>query len=298
MPEDQLPEPHKVFVFGTSNMSFYRKPPTGYVFLWQGNPEMQPGDLAVLYQWKPASKIVSVWKAISLGFNDPVFRHHRMVCYSAIAGIPPVSWDELKVDPVFSQTNLVRSKMTQMDGAKLKNSEYMHLLEMSAKHGSIPSNIPSMPVYSEIKAPEIKLEQDVERFYLEEHLLPRLGWDGTDYVRQVPLRDGRGTHVFPDYVINYDDARKKGEIVLEAKLSIKTKKQAEHDKGQARAYAKLLDARALVLVSKEGIWIAEVYDDFTEMTSYSWDELQNADNFDYVYEIVGKGKKGKKSRKK
>ena len=45
---------------------------------------------------------------------------------------------------------------------------------------------------------------------------------------------------------------------------ILNKRQAQHDKGQARSYAKLLDARAIVLVAKEGIWIGEQYDDYDE----------------------------------
>ena len=293
MPADELKDAHRVFVFGTSDAAYLRDPDPGHIFLWQGSPEMKPGDIAVLYQWKPVSSFVSVWRAVSVGYNDPLFRHHRVVCYSAVCGIPAVSWNELKTDELFSQTPLVRSKMTQMDGARMKNSEYMHLLEMSAKNGKVPAGVPSMPVYSEVEAPEMKLERDVEIFYLE-GMLKRLGWDEEDYERQVPLRSGRHTHVFPDYVIGYNAARSEGEIVLEAKLTIPTEKQAKHDKGQAESYARMLRARVLVLVSKEGIWLAESRDDFGKMKSYTWGELQDADLFDEVYQVIGKGNKGKK----
>lgn len=293
MPADELKDAHRVFVFGTGEWPSRRKPKSGQVFLWQGSPEMKPGDIAVLYQWKPVSSFVSVWRAVSVGYNDPLFRHHRVVCYTAVCGIPPVTWEELKTDELFSQTPLVRSKMTQMDGARIKNSEYMHLLEMSARNGKLPKNVPSMPVYSEVEAPEIKLERDVEIFYLE-GMLKRLGWDEEDYERQIPLRSGRHTHVFPDYVIGYNASRSEGDIVLEAKRTIPTERQAKYDKGQAESYARMLRARVLVLVSKEGIWLAESRDDFAKMKSYTWAELNDADLFDEVYEVIGKGKKGKK----
>ena len=294
LPVEELKEPHNVFVFGVSDVPYLREPDPGFIFLWQGNPEMKPGDIAVMYQWKPISSLVSIWRAVSVGYNDPIFRHHRMVCYSAIGGIPPVKWDELKVDEIFSQSNLIRQKMSQMDGARIKNSEYMHLLEMASKHGKVSETIPEMPVYSEIEVPELKLESDVEHYLLEGVLLKRLGWEETDYERQIPVRDGRSTHVFPDYVINYNAARSEGEIVLEAKLKIPSEKQAEHDKGQAKAYARLLKARVIVLVAREGIWLAQEKDDFGAMKSYTWGELQEADIFDEVYQIIGKGKGKKK----
>ena len=293
MPAEELKDAHRVFVFGTAEWASRREPKAGQLFMWQGSPDMKPGDIAVLYQWKPVSSFVSIWRAVSVGYNDPLFRHHRVVCYSAVCGIPAVSWNELKADEIFSQTPLVRSKMTQMDGARMKNSEYMHLLEMAAKNGKLPDNVPEMPVYSELEAPEMKLERDVEVFYLE-GLLKRLGWDDEDYERQIPLRGGRQNRVFPDYVINYRPTGPEAEIVLEAKLTIPSERQAKHDKGQAKAYARLLRARALVLVSKEGIWLAESYDDFDKMTAYTWGELQDADLFDEVYQVIGKGNKGKK----
>ena len=297
LPENELKEAHNVFVFGTSESPYLQNPDPGEIFIWQGSPEMKPGDIAVLYQWKPVSSFVSIWRAVSVGYNDPIFRHHRMVCYSAVCGIPNVKWEELKNDEVFSQTNLVRSKMTQMDGARMKNSEYMHLLEMAKKHGPLPETVPEMPVYSEIEIPELKLEKDVEHYLLEGVLLKRLGWEEADYLRQLPVRDGRSTHVFPDYVINYDAARRVGEIILEAKLTIPSEKQAVHDKGQAVAYARLIKARAIVLVAKEGIWLAQEKDDFNALKAYTWGELQDADRFDAVYQVIGKGKgkKGKKS---
>ncbi len=294
VPVEDLKEPHDVFVFGVNEVPRWSRPKPGTVFLWQGNPDMQPGDIAVLYNWAPASQFVSIWRAVSVGFNDPIFRHHRVVCYSAVGPIPPVTYKELQNDELFGTSSLVRAKMTFMDGASLSNKLYMHLLEMSRAKGKMLPSIPEVPVYSEIEIPKLVIEKDVEKYLMKDQLLPRLGWEKSDYSTQVPVRIGRGVTKYPDFVINYDGIRKKAEIVLEAKLTIPSNKQAQIDKGQARSYAKLLDARVIVLVSKEGIWIGEKYDDFDALKSYSWGELENTDVFREVYQVIGKGKKGNK----
>ena len=79
----------------------------------------------------------------------------------------------------------------------------------------------------------------------------------------MPVRIGRGISKYPDYVIHpvYTKNHERGEIVLEAKLSIPNNKQLEVDRGQAHSYAKLLTANAYVLVAKEGIWIGDFDED-------------------------------------
>ena len=90
---------------------------------------------------------------------------------------------------------------------------------------------------------------------------------------------------------------KRGDIVLEAKLTIPNNKQLEHDRGQANSYAKILNARAFVLVSREGIWISERENSFSKTTSYSWAELEDANVFTQVYSVIG-NKKYNYSKKK
>ena len=190
------------------------------------------------------------------------------------------------------KTGLVKVNMLRMDGAPMLPSEYMHLLEMARAKGEVPENVPVFELRNEIKHSELILERDVE-IQLLEPLLLRLGWKPENWCRQMPVRVGRGISKYPDYVINPSHAKynERGENVLEAKLTIPNKKQVERDRGQANSYAKLLGARAYVLVSKEGIWIAEKEDGFSEIKGYTWKELEDEDRFTNVYNVIGNKKK-------
>ena len=67
----------------------------------------------------------------------------------------------LKADSVFSQTSLVKTRMLRMDGAPLKNSEYMHLLDMCAEEGEVDNDIPRLELRTEIQYDNLELERDV-----------------------------------------------------------------------------------------------------------------------------------------
>lgn len=253
---------------------------------------MQPGDIGLLYHWAPDSCYTSIWRAISFGFYDPLGIHDRYVCYGNPIQIPHVTFSDLKEDAVFSKTTLVKQNMLRMDGAPMLPSEYMHLLEMAREKGSVPDNVPIFELHSKIEHGDLLLEHDVE-IQLLEPLLLRLGWKHENWCRQMPVRIGRGISKYPDYVINpvYTKYNERGDIVLEAKLTIPNKKQVEHDRGQANSYAKLLGAQAYVLVSKEGIWIAEKDDGFKNLKSYTWKELEDGDVFTEVFNMIGNKKK-------
>lgn len=75
------------------------------------------------------------------------------------------------------------------------------------------------------------------------------------------------------------------------KFSIPNLKVLEDVKIQARSYAKQLGTFYSVIASKEGIWISEKADDYTnDILSFSWKELDNEDIFYEVFKILGKGK--------
>lgn len=281
-----LPEPHGVFVFGYGQD--YPEKDAERIWVCQGNAEMQPGDIGLLYHWAPDRCYTSIWRAVAPGFYDPLFMHDRCVCYGNPIEIPRITYSELKVDEIFGKTPLVKTSMQRMDGAPMLPSEYMHLLEMAREKGDLSSDVPEFVLSNEIDHGELLLEHDVE-LQLLEPLLIKLGWTPANWITQMSVRAGRGEHKRPDYVINPVTTRNKerGEIVFEAKLTIPNKKQLEIDKGQARSYAKLLTARACVLVAKEGIWIMNSIDGYDEDTFYSWQELEDADVFTRVYEILG-----------
>lgn len=284
---NELPNPNNVFVFGCG-MNY---PEKNSESLWiaQGNPEMQPGDIGLLYHWSPDRCYTSIWRAMAPGFYDPMFMHDRCVCYGKPIVIPRITYTDLKADPVFSQTSLVKTKMLRMDGAPMLPSEYMHLLDMCAEKGIVPEDAPKFTLSETNESLDLKVEHDVE-IQLLEPLLRKLGWTPENWLTQMSVRVGRGEHKRPDYVINPVTTRNKerGEIVFEAKLTIPNKKQLETDKGQARSYAKLLSARVCVLVAKEGIWLMQADDNYDCDEFYSWLDLNDADIFGKVFQLVGK----------
>lgn len=222
-----------------------------------------------------------------------------------MGNIPHVGYQVFSTDPVLKETSLAKTKMSKMDGSRLKPSDYMRLLEVAASQGEVPESTPRMELKTSIADDEaFDLERDVE-IKLLEPLLNRLGWSPVDWCRQMPLRIGRGINKFPDYVVNpiYDLNRPSGEIVLEAKLTIPTNKQFEHDKGQVATYSRLLDAKWAVLVAKEGIWISSKAQDYLTYQAWSWSDLEDADRFAEVQRMIGKktraaGEKRKNSIKK
>lgn len=285
-----IPEPRNVFVFGYGKEYPEKDPKRKWIC--QGNPDMQPGDIGILYHWAPDSCYTSIWRAISLGFYDPLGIHDRYVCYGNPILIPRITYTDLKADPIFKETTLVKQSMLRMDGAPMLPSEYMHLLEMARARGEISGNVPTFELRKEIEYGELLLERDVE-IQLLEPLLLRLGWKPENWCRQMPVRVGREMSKYPDYVINpiCTKYNERGDIVLEAKLTIPNKKQVDHDRGQANSYAKLLGAHAYVLVAREGIWIAEKDDGFSEIKGYTWKELEDEDAFTMVYDVIGNKKK-------
>lgn len=294
---NDIPEPRNVFVFGFGNKYPEREP--NMKWICQGSPEMQPGDIGILYHWAPDSCFTSVWRAISLGFYDPLGLHDRYVCYGNPVSIPSISCSELKADPIFKDTAIVKTNMLRMDGAPMLPSEYMHLLDMVRLKGDIPKIIPTIDLRTQINCGKLLLERDVE-IYLLEPLLLRLGWNPENWCRQMPVHIGRGISKYPDYVINpvYTRYNEHGDIVLEAKLTIPNNKQLEQDRGQARSYAKLLNARAYVLVAKEGIWISKIDDSFSSITAYTWTELEDANVFTQVYSAIGNKKQNLQKKKR
>ncbi len=106
-------------------------------------------------------------------------------------------------------------------------------------------------------------EKDVEQKLLEP-LLEKLGYTPKNWIRQMPLRMGRGIRYYPDYVINPKIKRgdEKADFIWEAKLSISNDKKLRKDFYQAKSYALRLKADGLGLIALEGIWISFSKDDF------------------------------------
>ncbi len=255
---------------------------------WQGSPDAERNDVHVMYCLSPVSAINSVWQAVSDGFIDPFFYFYRCIYLGKPIKTPLLTLGEIKSDKTLKELPLVRANMQGVNGKIIPSEAYSYLarlLESKALHAH------SLPVLRGVQFDSmlIKNEAEVEEKLLEP-LLGKLGFRSCDYTKQLPLRMGRGQAVYPDYAINYDATKnkEKAEYIIEAKFSIPTKKQLEIDLGQARTYARRLQASAIMLVSIEGIWLAAKKDDFSQTKAFMWQELSSSDNFNVVCDYFRK----------
>ena len=119
---------------------------------------------------------------------------------------------------------------------------------------------------------------------LLEPLLNSMGWhENKDFIRQLPIRAGRGHRIFPDYALHYKNKpnKKKANVLIEAKLHMKNKRETENAFLQARSYGQLLESSVIVLCDKNCLIVYDKKDCFDrdEYKKYYWGEFENPDTF-------------------
>ncbi|MDE7371518.1 MAG: hypothetical protein K2N07_07245, partial [Desulfovibrio sp.] len=232
------------------------------------------------YELAPYSHISSIWRAVSPGYDDPFRFWPGVVWLGQPVPIPPVSLEELKADPVWSQKGLVKANMQGVSGRGCSRKEYAALLNILQQKGFDITTLPALPELA--GRPDIPLtcERDVEQ-YLLEPFLRQLGLTEKDWLRQMLLRMGRGVRYYPDYVIHAETERgnEKGAFVCEAKFRIVSEKQRREAFEQAKSYARRLECRGLLLASCEGIWLSFARDNFAfeKMEFLDWPALTEPD---------------------
>ena len=191
--------------------------------------------------------------------------------------VPAVSIKELKNDPVWSKKGLVKASMQGVNGKVCTVDEYEALKKMFKRNDPKfdLSRVPTPPAYARFYHEELKVERDVE-VQLLEPLLKKIGF--SKWVRQLPLRMGRGDRVFPDYALGVkgsgDDAA--ADFIWEAKYRIPTAKQLKIDFGQAKSYGLRLQSKAVGLIAMEGVWYVTADDGFRfdKLRHFTWEQLQ------------------------
>lgn len=255
-------------------------PREGNVIYWQGNDEMTPGDIVLVYETSPYSRIRTIWRAVSPGYDDPFHYFSGKVIVGHPMEIPTIKFKDLADDPVWGKKGLVKGHMIGVRGQSCSVEEYEALKRLIRKKDpNFPlETLPMPPEYAQFYHENLKVERDVETQLLEP-LLEKLGYSSSDWVRQLELRMGRGDRVFPDYAIGVkgDRNNRSADFIWEAKYRIPSNKQLEVDFGQAKSYALRLQAKALGLVSIEGVWVVDSENGFvfSKLKKYSWTELQN-----------------------
>lgn len=284
---EDLSAPMGIYIVGAAkeDVEARRKLQGNDKFLWQGKEEMQPGDIVLMYDLSPYSRISSVWRAVSPGYDDPFHCYPGKVILGYPVEIPPVSFKELAADPLLGKNGLVKAHMQGVNGRSFSVEEYNAILKIIKKKGGNTAKLPPAPEKSKINTKDIICEHDVELKLLEP-FLRKLGYQDKEWVTQMRVRMGRNERLIPDYVLHAVETRneEKGVFVWEAKYRIVTKKQFADDFGQVRSYARRLGCRGLGLVSLEGIILADEQSEFDRDKSifYSWNELEKPEIFKKV----------------
>ena len=250
---------------------------------------MLPGDIMLLYEVKPIGAIQSVWRCISKGQSDPFEYYIDRVWVSKMIRVPPVTIQDLRENPVWKEKGLVKASMQGVAETPCTKDEYDSFLEMLDAKGFDVSTLPRLAYTGLPSDVELNVEKDVEEKLLEP-LLKKLGYSEKNWVRQLPVRMGRGERNYPDYALfpKGTKGEETAQFLWEAKFTISNKRQLQDAFLQAKSYAMRLQSNGFGLVAKEGIWISLAKDSFLfgKIQAYSWMELESPDAFSEVKLMV------------
>lgn len=281
----ELPEPKSAYFFGAHKYDNSLCEDPNVIEPWQCNPETRAGDMIVMYIRTPISSINSIWRSISVGFNDPFFYYYRMTYISNPTPIKNISQMTLKLDEITSQMPIVRKNMQGINGVELTPSQYNHLVDLSK------ANVPKLEYILGNNNMNITCEKDVENKLIEK-LIIKLEYSEKHYTKQLQIRLGNNNiKLIPDFVLlpNISKGHHSAFAIIEAKLKITNEKSLLDAKTQARSYAKQLSVRYCIIASKDKIWISCPEDDFDkDIFSCLWEDLNNPDIFSKLYKLIGK----------
>lgn len=287
------PEALNVYITGgnpADTERFYTVGPDFQSF-WAGNEHTRPGDIILLYSLSPYSAITGIFRAFSKGYYDAFSYYPQRIWVGAPIRIPPVSLQELKANSVWGKKNLVKANMQGVNGRACSAEEYEALLHILAGKDFDVSVLPKRADLQFDHAMTFANEQDIEEHLLEPLLL-RLGFSKQDWLRQMPLRMGRGERVYPDYALL--PKLKRGEesaaFIWEAKYRIANAAHLREAFFQAKSYTLRLGSRGLGLVALEGVWLSLATDKFAfdKIQYYSWPQLSDVNIFTRMLKIAGK----------
>lgn len=157
----------------------------------------------------PRSYVHSIWRATSRGFADPFFFYYRTIWIGHPIEVSPISFRELQADPVWAKKPAIRAHFQNSSGTEVSFEEYEALLRLLETKEFDTSRLPRLARGPTLAAEGLETERDVEEKLLEP-LLERLGYSRSDWIRQLPLRMGRGERFYPDYAFGVTGGRTRG----------------------------------------------------------------------------------------
>lgn len=280
-----LPEPKSAFFIGGTKDDIFLEERKDVVTCWQCNPDTRAGDMIVMYLRAPISAVDSVWRSVSIGFNDPFFYYYRCTYIADPVGVKRITQKQLQQDEVFKELPIVRKNMQGINGVELQPSEYNHLIAIAN------ADVPRLEFIVSDSNQIINREKDVENKLIIP-LLEKLGYEENEYVQQMYIEIGNHNHaLIPDFVLSpiHTKGHQSGFALIEAKLFIPNQKEMAEVKIQARSYAVQLKTKYSAVADKNKFWLYSSDDDYTnEIFTATWDELNNADVFSKLLKLIGK----------
>lgn len=279
-----LPEPKSAFFIGGSKDDIFLDESKDVVTCWQCDPDTRAGDMIVMYLRTPISAVDSVWRSVSIGFNDPFFYYYRCTYIANPVGVKRITQKQLQQDKILKDMPIVRKNMQGINGVELLPSQYNHLMDIAE------ADIPRLEFIVTEGNETFNREKDVENKLIIP-LLKKLGYEEDGYVQQLYIEIGNHNHaLIPDFVLlpKVSKGHQSAFALIEAKLYISNQKEMEAVKTQARSYAVQLKAKYAVIADKNKVWVLTSEDDYSEdIFSASWDELNNADVFSKLLKLIG-----------
>lgn len=264
------------------------------VSYWGGNSAVRRGDILMMYIVSPHKYIHSIWRACSDGFIDPFFHYHSSIWISGRIKTQPVYFKELKQHLLLSQKPAVKGHFQGPSGkTPFTVEEYEAILEIMENKGQDLSVLPKIPWSKELPQVDLQDERDVE-VHLIEPFLKRLGYNESDWIRQMPVRMGRGERNYPDYVLGAKEKRgeESAKMVLESKYQLSAHREFIDSFYQTKSYALRLQSKIMIMAAKEGVWVfpqTEGTFELKKVTHKTWSELNHPDGFHTVLSLIGRG---------
>ena len=289
----ELPPPTSVWfaIGGDPDYEFLNTATISDPASWQGNLSARRGDIVLMYRKAPLSHIESAWRIIEDGFSDPFFFYHTTIWIDQCVRFPPIKIKELREHPKLGQNGIVRRDFVGASGSRVPTEDYRAILTLLETKGFDSSQLLVPASYEFEGAAQIEDEEDVEQT-LVEPLLKRLGYQQSDWLKQMSLRMGRGERVYPDYALlaKTKHGDESAVILVEAKYHITTQKQLEDAFKQAKSYAWRLQSQAFLLAAMEGVWLFRIADRFSlkALDHFTWKALEDPDQFQKLDLSVGK----------
>lgn len=222
---DNLPQPTNIWFCGAAkeDYPFLVKSNEKSAFFWQGNEDTKKGDIIVMYCLSPRSNIEFICRAVNDGIRDPFFHYYGSITVGHIQKVEPIHISELKSDEHFKELPIVRKNLQGVNGTQINNEDYQRILKILSEKDQDITLLPKLSSVDFKPNSDCKNEREVE-VKIVEPFLNQIGYTESDWIRQLPVRMGRGERNYPDYVFFAETKKgyEKAKMLLETKFIIKS----------------------------------------------------------------------------